>query len=227
MSEARQARRPLTGAQLGIWFAQQLDPESPMFNTGEYIDIHGPLDPVRFEAALRQTVAEAETLHLRFGEDGDGPWQRLEPSSDWVLHHVDFSGSDHPLEAAEAWMRQDLAEPIDLTRGPLFTEALFKLAPDRFLWYQRIHHLVIDGYSFSLLAQRAAQIYTALTRDQPPGPEAFGALQSILREDDAYRASEQQERDRAFWLARFADAPEAVSLGSRAARAGAGFLRRT
>ncbi|WP_127484463.1 amino acid adenylation domain-containing protein [Paenibacillus ehimensis] len=227
MSEARQARRPLTGAQLGIWFAQQLDPESPMFNTGEYIDIHGPLDPVRFEAALRQTVEEAETLHLRFGEDGDGPWQRLEPSSDWVLHHVDFSGSDHPLEAAEAWMRQDLAEPIDLTRGPLFTEALFKLAPDRFLWYQRIHHLVIDGYSFSLLAQRAAQIYTALTRDQPPGPEAFGALQSILREDDAYRASEQQERDRAFWLARFADAPEAVSLGSRAARAGAGFLRRT
>ncbi|GMX67302.1 non-ribosomal peptide synthetase DhbF [Paenibacillus elgii] len=227
MSDARQARRPLTGAQLGIWFAQQLDPESPMFNTGEYIDIRGPVDPERFEAALRQTVAEADTLHLRFGEDGDGPWQRLEPSSDWMLHHIDFSGTDHPLEAAEAWMRQNLAEPMDLTRGPLFTQALFKLAPDRFLWYQRIHHLVIDGYSFSLLAQRAAQLYTAFSQEQPPGPGAFGALQSILQEDEAYRASEQQERDRAFWLARFADAPEAVSLGSRTARAGAGFLRRT
>ncbi|MBW7462243.1 hypothetical protein K0U00_50150, partial [Paenibacillus sepulcri] len=97
--------RPLSGAQSGIWFAQQLDPENPIYNTGEWVEIHGPVDTACFEAALRQAVGEAESLHARFGEDRDGPWQIIDPSSDWPLHRIDVSAEPNPREAAEAWMK--------------------------------------------------------------------------------------------------------------------------
>ncbi|MBN2911031.1 amino acid adenylation domain-containing protein, partial [Polycladomyces sp. WAk] len=227
MPNRQDVRWPLSGAQSGIWFAQHLDPENPIYNAGEYIEIHGPIDPALFESALRQAVMEAESLHLRFGEDEDGPWQIIDPSSDWPFHVIDLSGEPDPREAALAWMKDDLARPVDLKRGPLFTQALFKVAPDCFLWYQRIHHIAMDGYGFSLIAKRVAQIYTSLVQGLPCDQGAFGPLHLILEEDAAYRASEQFERDRQFWLERFADRPEVVSLADRAQRTSRSFLRRT
>ena len=42
----------LSSAQLGIWFAQKLNPSSPAYNIGEYIEIEGPIDLPLFERAL-------------------------------------------------------------------------------------------------------------------------------------------------------------------------------
>lgn len=222
-------RLPLTAAQAGIWFAQQLDPDNPIFNTAEVVEINGRLDEKALEAALRQAVAEAETLHLRFGEDRDGIWQTVKPEADWPLHRIDVSSESDPWKAAEAWMKADLARPVDLRNGPLFTEALFRSGPDRYFWYQRIHHIAIDGYGFTLLARRTAELYEALVggADGSSAAERFGPFGCVLDEDEAYRASEDRERDRSFWLERFADSPEAPSLSTRAARTSASFRRRT
>ncbi|MCR8642843.1 amino acid adenylation domain-containing protein [Paenibacillus sp. N1-5-1-14] len=215
----------LTGAQSGIWFAHQLEPHSPIFNTGEFIEIQGPIDPVKFEAALRRTIDEAETLHLHFGEDEHGPWQSSDAPRTWEMHRMDVSEEEDPLAAAKDWMHQDLKQPVELTKDPLFKEVLFKLAPDRYVWYQRIHHLIIDGYSFSLLAQRVAQVYTALSSEQPLGLGGFGKLEAMMDGDTAYLTSDQLERDRTYWRDRFADEPEVVSLGNRMERASASFIR--
>lgn len=225
MHHHEKVRWPLSRAQAGIWYAQQLDPSNPMFNTGEYVEIRGSIAPKRFETALRQAVAEAETLHVRFGEDADGPWQMIVPIEEWVLHVIDVSDEENPEEAAKVWMRHDLAQPVDLRSGPLFTEALFKLAPEHYCWYQRIHHIQIDGFGVALLIRRVAQNYTALAYDFPIGKGAFGPLRSILEEDAAYRSSEQKSRDREFWMQRFADAAEAVSLGGHAQRTARSFVR--
>jgi len=221
-------RLPLSGAQAGIWFAQQLNPNSPAYNTGECIEIQGAVDATAFEQALRQTIGETEALRVSFGEDENGPWQQVHDSSDWRLHRFDWSAQADAREAAEAWMQADLARPIDLLRqGELFTQALFQIADDCFLWYQRIHHIAMDGYGFSLLVRRTAELYTAFIRQGGHEGEAFGPLSAIVEEDQAYRSSEQYERDRQYWTERFSDAPEAVSLAERAPSLSSGFLRRT
>ncbi|MWV46109.1 amino acid adenylation domain-containing protein [Paenibacillus sp. HJL G12] len=227
MHDHEKVRLPLSGAQAGIWFAQQLNPDNPIFNTAECVDIHGPLDPVRFETALRQAVTEAEALHVRFGEEAGEPWQMVVPDGDWTLHVIDVSGEEEPDESARAWMKHDLAQPVDLCCGPIFTEALFKLGPERFYWYQRIHHIAVDGYGAALLARRAAHHYTALADGPPNSTGTFGSLRSILDEDAAYRSSEQMDRDREFWRQRFSDGLEAVSLGGHAQRTARSFVRRS
>ncbi|MFC4908161.1 amino acid adenylation domain-containing protein [Actinomadura gamaensis] len=200
---------PLTSAQLGMWFAQALDPLSPAQNTAECLEIDGPIDPDLFAAALRRVVSEADALRVTVE---DGPVQRLH---DEVLLPLIVRETNE--NEAEAWMRADLAEPFDLAAGPPFRHALFRVGERRWLWYQRIHHLVMDGYGYSLLVRRTAEVYSALAAGQEPGPRTFGTLSELVELDAAYRASEAFHTDRAFWSERFGDRPEPSRLAGRSA----------
>ena len=46
----------LSSAQLGIWFAQKLDPEAPAYNIGEYVEIDGPVVLPLFERACGRSL---------------------------------------------------------------------------------------------------------------------------------------------------------------------------
>ncbi|WP_199546112.1 non-ribosomal peptide synthetase [Streptomyces sp. N35] len=219
---------PLTAAQSGMWFAQALDPSSPAQNTAEYIEIHGPVDPAVFARSLRHVLGEADALRVRVVETPDGPRQLpLEDPAPLNLTVEDLRSAGDPDAAARAWMHADLAVPFDLATGPLFAQALFRVGDERWLWYQRVHHLVMDGFGYSLLARRTAEVYTAMAGGEGPGPGGLGRLTELVAEDTAYRASDTYAKDRAHWNEAFADRPEARSLAGRTALPSRTFHRRT
>ncbi len=202
-------RLPLSAAQSEIWFAQQLDRANPIFNTAEYVEIDGAVEPARFAAALRQVVGEAEALRLRVVDDAGEPRQVIDEAGEFELPVIDCSAATEPDAQALAWMRADLREPVDLTRsradgGRLWTAALFKLGDERWWWYQRIHHVSIDGYGFSIIIRRVAELYS--TPDDGCSP--FGSLRSLLAEERDYRDSPKFDRDAEFWGEQFADRPD-------------------
>ncbi|MFF0205651.1 amino acid adenylation domain-containing protein [Streptomyces sp. NPDC005017] len=216
---------PLTAAQTGMWFAQALDPRSPALNTAECLEIHGTVDPGLFAQALVRTADEAESLRTRIAETPDGPRQFTVRLDDFPLHTADLREAADPDADARAWMDADLARPCDLATGPLFRHALLRVGDDRWLWYQRVHHLVMDGFGYSLLVRRTAEIYSALVAGEQPGGSPFGSVTDLVADDLAYRASEQYTTDRAYWGEAFADRPEAPALAGRAALPSRTFLR--
>ncbi|WP_405904239.1 amino acid adenylation domain-containing protein [Streptomyces sp. NBC_00656] len=218
---------PLTAAQSGMWYAQSLDPLSPAQNTAECLEIDGPLDQELFAGALRQVIAETDALRVRVEDGPEGPRQAVALSAELPLTVHDLRDVPDADGQAEAWMRADLAEPCDLAAGPLFRHALFRVGQERWLWYQRIHHLVMDGFGYSLLVRRTAEVYSALVRGQDPGPRTFGTLTGLVAQDAAYRSSEAFAADRAHWSDAFADRPEAPRLAGRGALPSRTFLRRT
>ncbi|MEV0370843.1 amino acid adenylation domain-containing protein [Streptomyces sp. NPDC050636] len=218
---------PLTGAQAGVWFAQQVEPDSPIFRAAEYLEIHGAVDPALFEQALRQVVAEADALHIRFRDTDDGPRQLVGPRPEWRLETIDVSGAADPRQAAEQWMDRDLRRSVDLTGSPLFTYALFRASEDRWFWYHAYHHILLDGVGASLLVRRVAHVYSALADGTTPEPAAFESVRTLLHEDFDYRASDAFHEDRAFWRERFADQPEPVALSPRPLQPTADFIRRS
>ncbi|MFI8191829.1 amino acid adenylation domain-containing protein [Streptomyces sp. NPDC085946] len=204
---------PLSAAQREIWFAEQrLASTNSVYRVGEYVRIDGPLDTALFERALRQTVGEADALHVRFTESGDDARQTLRQVADWPLPYVDAGGRPDPSAAATAWMREDLRKPMDLARGPLFRHALIGLGDDRHIWYHSYHHIVMDAFGAQLIARRVAAVYTAFTEGRPCGPSPFGSLRRLVHSDAVYRSSEQFARDRAFWTGLFADRPRTPRL---------------
>jgi enterobactin synthetase component F len=216
---------PLSAAQLGIWYALKAGASLSGYNIAEYIRIAGPIDPDLFQAALRRVVGETEALCVQFVETDDIPRQQIVAPPDGQVSYTDVSAESDPIAAAEALIRDDLTQPVDLCCGPFFAFRLFKAGPADFLWYLRVHHLAMDTYGGSLIAQRVAEVYTALVNGTTPESKRFGSLAAVVEADAAYRVSPQFNSDRQYWLDLMADCPEPRTLSMRSAPAQSQFLQ--
>ncbi|SFP65529.1 non-ribosomal peptide synthetase [Amycolatopsis rubida] len=196
------ARNPLTAAQEGIWFGSRLDPPSPAYQTGEYVELHGELDVEAFRAAVRTAMSEADGLTVLFGHDRSGPWARPGAAARPELAVVDVDGDPEPL------MRAELARPRDLESGPLVTQILYRGKGNRYAWFFGCHHILLDGYGFGLIQRRVAEVYTALAGGAAIGDSPFRPMAALLEQDAAYRASDRFEDDRRFWTEHLAGLPE-------------------
>ncbi|SOD62619.1 enterobactin synthetase component F [Streptomyces zhaozhouensis] len=218
---------PLTAAQAGIWFAQQLDPGNPIYNAAEYLEIRGSVDADVLREALRRLVGEAEALQVRIVSDGDELYQVLDPDRPWELDVVDLSFEVDPDAAAQRWMREVMVEPVDPTVDPLFRFALLRVGTYRHYWFYRYHHVTVDGFAVAMLAKRAAEIYTALLEGEPVGESPFGPLAELVKADEEYRADRRFAADREFWADRLAGSADVVSLSDRKPTLAHALVRRS
>nr|APD71848.1 non-ribosomal peptide synthetase 1 [Streptomyces sp.] len=218
---------PLTAAQSGMFYAQQLDPANTIYNAGEYLEIHGAVNTGLFEAALRRVVGEADTLRIRVVETEDGPRQLVEPAREWRLEVVDVSAEADPRAAAEERMRAALARSINLTAEPLFRFALFTVGPDRAFWFHHYHHVAVDGFTVALIAQRVAEVYTALVAREEVPPTPFVPLAELVGLDREYRQSERFAADRDYWVGELAGRVEPVSMSGTQPNMARQLARRT
>jgi len=218
--------RPLLRAQQGVWVAQQIDPTNPRYNCGGYLEIHGFLDVSLFKQAVRMAVDGNEALRVGFIEDSEGLWQVIEELPEWSLDIIDISREQDPQQFAEVWMKADLAKPVNLAKAPLFHQVLFKVANERFFFYLRYHHIVMDGFGQTLYWQNVAEIYSNLVDSCNSNDTTSDYLKILLEEDSQYRGSSQFERDQNFWRQKFADQPEPARLANRSSMASRSLLRR-
>ncbi|GAA1945970.1 hypothetical protein GCM10009754_12290 [Amycolatopsis minnesotensis] len=199
----------MTGAQQGIWLAQRIEPDSPVYNVAGYVEIRGAdVDLDRLSRAVRAAVDEAECVHVRF-EDRDGTPYQVPAVHDWELPRIDLRGEPDPAAAAESWMLADVKRVADLAAGPVHAHALLTVADDKVLLYQRYHHLVMDGYGAFVVINRISERYLGEV------PERQWRLTTLVEHDAEYHVSARHEEDRAYWHARFADRPEPARLVER------------
>ncbi|MEO9383340.1 condensation domain-containing protein, partial [Chromobacterium phragmitis] len=221
---------PLFGSQLGIWLADQIAEQKNTYTVAHCVELDGAIDAERLRQSIRLSLAEADTVAAQYLETPDGPAQRLRQglsAKDLPLPEIhDLSAEADPEEKARQWMREDLSAdlPADGER-PLYLHRLFKLAGgagERWFWYQRYHHVCVDGYSFAALTRRIADIYQALSRGEAPPPSPFISFADVAAEREAYLASPRCEEDRAFWRGYAAALPPPSTLSARDALAGDG-----
>ncbi|MET7732911.1 amino acid adenylation domain-containing protein, partial [Streptomyces sp. NPDC005402] len=225
LSEVRDdVRLPVTAAQLGVWVAQRLEPESPLYQCAVHFD-SVPLDIEVLRRSVVRAVAEADTLRSRFGDDGE-VFQIVRGEVDAAVDLVDLRGEADPEAAAHAWMDRDLATVPDLEAGPLFRHALLVLSDERHFFYLRYHHIVLDGFGQTRYLDRLARVYTALAAGAEPAPARRRGLDELVAEERAYRDSPHHASDRDFLLTRLAGAEERQTLADGAAGAAPRALRR-
>ena len=193
--------QPLSAAQLSILNAQRLDPTSDVFAVADLVEITGPVDvPVLVEAIAR-AVSEAQTLHQEIDDPvaaGEfGPARRRPVDPDVPVEVRDLRAAVEPVAAADESVAADLASVGGFVRGrPAVRQLVLVLADDSVWWYQRYHHLVIDGFGISAVTRRAAAWYRALIENGTPGA-GFGALADLDADESAYDGSPGERADRA------------------------------
>ncbi|MBW3702909.1 non-ribosomal peptide synthetase, partial [Streptomyces griseus] len=200
-------RLPLTEAQLGLWSAQRIDPASPVYLTAEYVELTGPLDERAFVAAVTRAVGEADGLSVRFTADGDDVHQETGaiPPTGPGLH--DLRTAEDPGTAALDWMEEERTAPVDMEHGALYRHALLRTGDERWLWYHRCHHILLDAYGYARVAERVAELYGHACAGTEPPASPFAPLRDAVQEDRRYTDSEQHAADARFWQDLLADRP--------------------
>ncbi|WP_411077444.1 amino acid adenylation domain-containing protein [Streptomyces sp. cmx-10-25] len=198
----------LTTAQQGVWYGQLVDPGSPKYNIGECMEIRGGLDEGLFATALNRAVHLCDSLNLAFTADDGTVRQHVvrPPAGTDRLHRVDLTGADDPAAAAERYMAHDMAT-VDRLEAPAHHFALLRLGPRLHYWYVRYHHIAVDGLGGALFARSVADLYARAARgeDLSEAEPPTGPLRDLVADENAYRASDRLEADRAHWTGRFSD----------------------
>ncbi|MEV0080744.1 amino acid adenylation domain-containing protein [Nocardia neocaledoniensis] len=211
---------PLTGAQLGIWNAQRLDPDSLSYMVGEVLEIAGPdaIDVALLDTAIRRTIAETDTMRLRFAETPDGPRQRITDHEPQLRPLVDLRGEADPFAAAHRLVAAERTRSATACRAmvdrQLYTYTLLRLTDTDVWCIQLYHHLIIDGYSAAMVSRRVAAHYTALRRGTDVPRLRWGSIETLVAEDLDYRASQAHQHDREYWRDRLTPLPPLDGRGT-------------
>jgi nonribosomal peptide synthetase DhbF len=206
---------PLLSAQRPLWVGQQLDPDSPAFNIGQYTEITGDLDVEVLKEAAEACLAEIESLRLRLLTDTGGIYQVVGPVAGPALQRIDLSWERDPTASALSWMERELNRLFDLTSGRCYSWALIRLGPTRFFFCQIYHHLVIDGLGGQLVLQRLRALYEANKAAVAPRRNTAAPFARLPESEEEYRDSPQRTSDREYWMQQLEDCPKLVSLSNR------------
>ena len=177
-------RLPLVAAQPGIWMAERLSTLPGAWSVAHYVELRGALDPALLGKAIVAGLQQADTLSLRFEEEEGEVWQWVaadrtfgEPSI------IDLRTAPDPHRAATERMQADLAQDLRVDGGnPLVCHQLLRVGDDRWYWYQRYHHLLVDGFSFPAITRQIAAIYRAWQRGEATPESPFTPFAEVVDE---------------------------------------------
>ncbi|HCB0563345.1 TPA: enterobactin non-ribosomal peptide synthetase EntF [Klebsiella pneumoniae] len=217
-------RLPLVAAQPGIWMAERLSTLPGAWSVAHYVELRGALDPTLLGKAIVAGLQQADTLSLRFEEEEGEVWQWLAADRTFGKPSIiDLRTAPDPHRAATERMQADLAQDLRVDGGnPLVCHQLLRVGDDRWYWYQRYHHLLVDGFSFPAITRQIAAIYRAWQRGEATPESPFTPFAEVVDEYQRYAGSEAWQRDKAFWQAQRQALPapaslSAAPLGGRAA----------
>ena len=96
---------PLSFAQERLWFLNQLEPGSTVYNVPIALRMEGALDVAALERAFGEIVRRHDTLRTTFVRAGDAPVQIVAPFTGFTLPVEDLSGLAVAEQEAEVQRR--------------------------------------------------------------------------------------------------------------------------
>ncbi|NOK23759.1 condensation domain-containing protein, partial [Corallococcus carmarthensis] len=211
----REAPLELSFAQQRLWFLDQLEPGSPLYNIPVAMRLEGALNLGVLKLALREVVRRHEALRTTFAEGATGPVQLIHSRLELPLVEQDVT--DEPVGAREAsalrLLEEEAQRPFDLAKGPLIRGTVVKLGETDHLLMVVLHHIVSDGWSLDVLVREVALLYGAYVEDRSsPLPELpFQYADYAAWQRDWFQGG-LQARQLAYWREQLRGAPPALEL---------------
>jgi alpha-ketoglutarate-dependent taurine dioxygenase len=165
----RDANLPLSFAQQRMWFLDQLEPNSAIYNVPSGLRLTGPLDSDVLERSLNEIIRRHEVLRTIFPNVGGQAVQVILPSLVIPLPLVDVSDRSESdrKHAIRDLGTEESQRPFDLARGPLIRATLLRLNYQDHVLFLTLHHIVFDGWSRGVLFHDLLTLYEALSNGKP------------------------------------------------------------
>ena len=205
----------LSFAQARLWFLDQLEPGSPMYNLPAAVRLSGALDQAAFSAALGEIVRRHQVLRTRFGSAAGEPVAVVSAPAGIALPVVDLMALPVVARREESarLAAEEALRPFDLARGPLLRVWLLALAAAEHVALVTLHHIASDGWSIGVLTRELAALYAAFREGRPsPLPELAVQYADYAAWQRRWLSGERLESELAWWRGQLAGMPPALDL---------------
>ncbi len=211
----REGALPLSFAQQRLWFLDQLEPGSPLYNISQAVQLNGTLDVAALESSLNALIRRHESLRTCFVVKNGEPAQLILPPTPIYLKLEDLSSLSEELRRSELQrlLNEEEEQPFALATGPLLRLRLFRLGEDEHVLAATMHHIISDGWSMGVLTKELGLLYDACAKHEPMPLTAL-SLQYVdyavwQRE---WLQGEVLEQQLSYWREQLAGAPPVLAL---------------
>ncbi|MFZ0715205.1 amino acid adenylation domain-containing protein, partial [Mycobacterium sp.] len=165
----RPAVVPLSFAQNRLWFIDQLQGPSPVYNLAVALRLRGRLDADALAAALSDVVGRHESLRTLVTAPDGIPEQRVieRERADFGWQAVDATA--WPASRLEEAVQETARHTFDLAAEIPLRARLFRVADDDHVLVAVAHHIAADGWSVAPLVNDLGAAYASRCAGQAPG----------------------------------------------------------
>ncbi|MEI8596421.1 amino acid adenylation domain-containing protein [Photobacterium sp. Hal280] len=210
------ASGPLSFSQSGLWFIEQYEDNSHLYNMPVHFRLTGQLDVGALEYAFSALAHKHASLRTRFLRNSQGKGeQHIAAQTELTVIHHDLSHLDKAAreQALLKMVEEDIYRPFDLELGGLTRVELVKLGEAEHLLMLTQHHIISDGWSVKNMFADFKQAFLAYqnNQQQPVKPTAVNYIDyAHWLNSPAFR--DYHEEFRPFWVERLKGIPEVHAL---------------
>jgi amino acid adenylation domain-containing protein len=160
---------PLSPAQQGLWFLEELNPNVPVYNEAEAVRLTGELNVDALETAMNMVIDRQEVLRSTIKVIDEAPHAVIHKSRPLRFKKIDLSAlptADREAEVERLLISEPQA-PYRLEEKPGIRVTLLHLAPREHVLILMMHHIVCDWASEGAIWRDLSAIYRSLLTRQP------------------------------------------------------------
>jgi amino acid adenylation domain-containing protein len=217
-------RNPLSSAQRRLWFLDQLEPGSSVYNGSVAVELNGRLGVAALDQALGEVARRHEPLRTAFPHADGRPLQFVLPPVPVPLPLVDLCALRGTERAAVARrLTAEMAQrPFDLAAAPPLRVTLLRRGEMRHTLLLTMHHIISDRWTMDLFGGEIVEHYAAFLAGSPSAlaePEVQYA--DYARRQQKWLGGEECARQLDYWREELAGPPPALALPADRPRAAA------
>jgi amino acid adenylation domain-containing protein/non-ribosomal peptide synthase protein (TIGR01720 family)/FkbM family methyltransferase len=210
---------PLSFAQQRLWFIEQFQPGTPLYNVPSTIRLTGRLDVACLRDTLQEVVRRHEIFRTVFDVVEGQPVQVIVPEAQVKLALIDLSSISSSEFTARQLIEAEAARTFDLAQGPLLRATLLRLNASEHVLLFTMHHIISDAWSMGVLVKEVAALYQAFLKgESSPLPELPVQYADYAVWQREWLQGEVLERQVEYWREQLADAPAELALRTDRAR---------
>ncbi|MBN3876527.1 amino acid adenylation domain-containing protein [Nostoc sp.] len=166
LPRAENAELPLSYAQQRLWFLDQFEPNSAIYNIPMALRLVGTLNQVALEQSLYEIIARHEALRTNFVTVNGQPTQLIQTQTNWTVTVVDLKhlSTTEQKIATQQLAQQQASQPFDLANQALVRATLIVLSETEHVLSVCMHHIVSDAWSMGVFIQELAALYNAFSQ---------------------------------------------------------------
>lgn len=167
--DAELAHVPLAYSQLAHWNLYGLAQRPAIRQIAAALRMHGQLDLRALRLSIAAIVRQHDALRTRIVLIDEMPVQQIAGKGKFELSLDDLSQLPSAQQAAQvaSSIEQQILQPVDVARDPLFTARLIQVGGDEHVLILAMEHMISDLYSLKLLIRDLRAAYSQASSSQP------------------------------------------------------------